>query len=134
MAMQKLSIAGLDAHFEKILCRFPEERKAIFARLEPQLVDVVRAVVGGTGKVASWQVGELGSKGGYTAVHPKPKTQYKGYAVGYITNAITSGHKTRSGDRVMGKEYYENAMPLAKQILEREVRALEAKLKEAVEE
>lgn len=132
--MQQLSIAGLDAHFEALLRTIPQERRALFERLAPQLEGTVRNTVAGTGKVASWQVAALGSKGGYAAVHPKPKTQYKGYAVGYITNAITGGHKSRSGSLVPGKQYYERAMPQARAILEREVRALEKTLKEAVEE
>lgn len=131
--MQQLSIAGLNAHFESLLRKFPQERRALFERLEPQLVDMVHGVIGGSGKVASWQVGALGSGGGYTAVHPKPKATYKGYAVGHITNAVTSGHKTPKGGFVTGKHYYESAQPLAKEILEREVRVLESRLKEAVE-
>lgn len=131
--MQQLSIAGLSAHFEQLLRKIPEERRALFERLEPQLEAAVRQTIGGSGKVASWQVGSLGSKGGYAAVHPKGKATYKGYAVGYITNAITSGHKTPKGGFVAGKHYYESATPAAAQILEREVRTLEARLKEAVE-
>lgn len=132
--MQQLSISKLNDHFEKLLRRFPEERKALFARLEPQMEAAVRQTVGGSGKVASWQVGALGSYGGYSAVHPKPKRTYKGYAVGYITNAITSGHKAGKSGWVPGKHYYENAHPRIENILAREVRELEKKLLEAVEE
>ena len=131
--MQRLSIAELDAHFERLLRKIPEERRALFARLEPQLEEAVRQTIGGTGKVAGWQVGALGSKGGYAAVHPAPNTEHKGYAVGHITNAITSGHKTSKGGWVEGKRYYERANPTAKAILEREVQTLEERLKEAVE-
>lgn len=132
--MQQLSIHNLDAHFEKLLRAFPEERKALFARLEPQLEAMVRRVVGGKGKVASWQVGALGSYGGYAAVHPRPKTFYRGYALGYITNAITSGHKKAGGEGwVSGKHYYENAIPRARDILAKEVRETEKRLKEAAE-
>lgn len=130
--MQQLSIAGLDACFERLLRKIPEERRAMFARLEPQLEAAVRGVVGGSGKVAHWQVGALGSYGGYVAVHPKPKTTYKGYAVGYITNAITSGHKTGKGGWTPGKGYYEAADPIARDILEKEVRELEKRLTEEV--
>lgn len=133
--MQQLSIHELDAHFEKLLRKFPEERRAMFERLEPQLEAMVRGVVGGSGKVASWQVGALGTKGGYAAVHPRPKALFKGYAVGYITNAITSGHKKANGEGwVPGRHFYEDSRPLAKDILSREVRELEKKLTEVVEE
>lgn len=132
--MRQLSIQGLDSYFEALLRKIPEERRALFERLEPQLEAAVRRTIGGSGKVASWQVGFVGSKGGYASVHPKPKTWHRGYAVGHITNAVTSGHKTPGGKNwAPGKHYYEDAAPLAKTLLEREVRALEAKLKEAVE-
>lgn len=132
--MQQLSIAGLSTHFERLLRKFPEERRALFERLEPQLENAVRKTIGGSGKVASWQAGAVGSKGGYAAVRAKAKTFHRGYAVGYITNAITSGHKTSKGTFVPGKHYYESAETVARGILEREVKVLEARLKEAVEE
>lgn len=138
MAKQRLSIAELDRHFEKLLRKFPGMLEIFYQRVEPQLEAAVRQTVGGSGKVASWQEGAIGSYGRYAAVHPKPKTFYsareggKKYAVGAITNAITSGHKSRSGDRVLGKHYYERAMIPARAILEKEVRALEKDIKGAV--
>lgn len=133
--MQQLSISGLNAHFEKLLRKIPEERKALFVRLEPQMEAAVRRTVGGSGKVASWQVGALGSYGGYAAVHPRPKSTYEGYAVGYITNAVNSGHEKAGGKGwVPGKRFYEDAVPLAQDILSREVQNLEKRLKEVVEE
>lgn len=133
--MQQLSIQSLDVYFEKLLKKIPEERAALFKRLEPQLVDAVRGVVGGKGKVKNWQVGSLGDYGGYAAVHPKPKTEYKGYAVGRVTNAITSGHKIsgKEGGWVAGKHYYEDAQPLAKEILRQEMEKTEKRIKEVME-
>lgn len=131
--MQQLSIAGLSTHFEQLLRKIPEERRALFERLGPQMEAAVRRTIGGSGKVASWQEGAVGSKGGYAAVRPRAKAVHKGYAVGYITNAITSGHKTPNGGFVAGKRYYEAAEPSVKAILEREIKTLEARLKEAVE-
>lgn len=56
--------------------------------------------LGGTGKVQSWQGVYLGSRGGYAAVRPKANTftppgrkTGRSYAVGYVTNAIESGHR-----------------------------------------
>lgn len=132
--MQQLSIHELDVHFEKMLRRFPQERASMFGRLAPQLEAAVRRSVGGGGKVASWQVAAEGRYGGYAAVHPKPKTFHEGYAVGHITNAITSGHKTSGGNGwVSGKHFYEDAVPQANAILDKEMREMEKRLKEAVE-
>ncbi len=128
--MQQLSLQSMDGYFEKLLRTIPEERKALFARLEPQLEAVVRGVVGGGGKVASWQIGALGDYGGFAAVHPAPKTDWEGYAVGRITNAITSGHHAaKTGKWVSGKHYYESAYSKAKDILQQEIAKMENQIK-----
>ena len=80
--------------------RWPELRVEALTKIGQQLLDEVQQKIGGSGRVAGWQQGVVGSKGYYTAVHAMPKTyeQTKSgrrYAVGAITNAITSGHKTR---------------------------------------
>lgn len=70
------------------------------------------AAIGGSGRVRSWQQSYVGSGGGYAAVRPRAKTYAEArkkqtyeerrrkphptYAVGYITNAINSGHRTPS--------------------------------------
>lgn len=102
-----------------------------FEAAAPRLLELVDSEIGGTGKVQSWQDKFVGSKGGYAAVRAKAKTKAtdaKGreteYQVGYVTNAIASGHKfpspsgknqrykprIRSGrQNVPGKHFYENA-------------------------
>lgn len=130
--MQQLSIQAMDSYFESLLRRIPEERRALFERLKPQMEAAVRETIGGSGKVASWQEGSVGTKGGYAAVRPKAKTFYKGDAVGYVTNAITSGHKKAGGKGwVPGKRYYESSIPHVKNVLNQEIRTLEKRLKEA---
>lgn len=66
--------------------------------------------IGGSGRVKNWQQSYVGSGGGYAAVRPRKKTYAESrgpqtfeekrkehprprYAVGYITNAINSGHR-----------------------------------------
>ena len=69
-------------------------------KLKSTLESRIVSTIGDThGKVRSWQEETVGSKGGYAAVRPKAKTytdvngKGKRYAVGYVTNAINSGHK-----------------------------------------
>lgn len=109
------------------------KQKAIQAAA-PKLKQTVDAEIGGTGKVRRWQEQYIGSKGGYAAVRPKAKTyadQKKRYAVGYVTNAINSGHRfptptgknrryrarIKSGHmKVSGKHFYESAQAQVPQI------------------
>ncbi|MBQ9733345.1 MAG: hypothetical protein IJV74_03820 [Clostridia bacterium] len=99
-------------------------KRAAFEAAAPQLKQAVDSAIGGSGKVAGWQQQRVGSKGGYAAVSPRAKQTHKGYSVGYITNAINSGHRfpspsgknpkyrprIRSGkQRVQGKFFYEAA-------------------------
>lgn len=109
------------------------KRKA-FEAAAPKLKRVVDAEIGGTGKVQSWQEARVGSMGGYAAVRPKTKrytSQKKRYAVGYVTNAINSGHnfprpsgknkryraRIRSGQmKVPGKFFYQAAQDNVPQI------------------
>ncbi len=80
---------------------FLRERTSELRTISPKLLQVVTSgmdaagMVRRTGKVAGWQEHHLGSGGGYAAVRPVAKTFHKGYAVGYITNALESGHRVR---------------------------------------
>lgn len=107
-----------------------EVKMRAIAAAAPKLKQAVDAQIGGTGKVRSWQGQFVGSKGGYAAVRAKAKTytdptkRGKRYAVGYVTNAVNSGHRfpspsgkakrykprIKSGQmRVPGKQFYEDA-------------------------
>ena len=105
----------LNEKLAKLLEELPEKRR----RLHEELADMAKTEVerqAGTrlttgrlvkGKrvpssgrrVKEWQDKFVGSKGGYAAVRAKADT-YSGknvkYAVGYITNAIESGHNIRT--------------------------------------
>lgn len=105
------------------------KRKAITVAA-PKLKQAVDSQIGGTGKVRSWQSQFVGAKGGYAAVRPQKGTYIetkgkqggfragpKRYAVGYVTNAINSGHRSprntwgyrTSAGAVAGKQFYEAA-------------------------
>lgn len=112
-------------------------KKDAIAAAAPKLKAAVDQAIGGSGKVRSWQGKSIGSKGLYAAVRPKKetwteKTKKKGhqYAVGYVTNAINSGHrfptpsgrkyykpKIRSGAMtVKGRKFYQQAQAQTGQI------------------
>lgn len=112
-------------------------KKKAVAAAGPKLKQAVDAQIGGSGKVRSWQGQFTGSKGGYAAVRPlakaytDPTKHGKRYAVGYVTNAVNSGHKfpaptgknnrykprIRSGRlNVPGKRFYEAAGAQTEQI------------------
>lgn len=111
-------------------------KKDAIAAAAPKMKAIVDQAIGGSGKVRSWQGQYVGSKGLYAAVRPRKETYVttkgkyparggpKKYAVGYVTNAVNSGHKfpvpsgenqryrprIRSGQmRVPGKNFYQNA-------------------------
>lgn len=102
-------------------------KRQAFEQAAPKMKQLLDAEIGGTGKVRSWQDSYVGSKGGYAAVRPKAKAytdKSKRYAVGYVTNAINSGHgfPTPSGknpryvpriqsrrQNVPGRQFYEAA-------------------------
>lgn len=111
-------------------------KKEAIAAAAPKMKAVVDQAIGGNGKVRSWQGQYVGSKGLYVAVRPRKETYIetkgkyparggpKKYAVGYVTNAVNSGHrfpspsgqvrryrpKIVSGSmRVRGKQFYQNA-------------------------
>ena len=99
----EVNTAGLDRLLEswdKLLREFPQMKKAALEKMGSELLRRVRGEIGGTGKVAGWQVPHMGSGGGYVAVRAKANTYQatksgKRYAVGYITNAFEGGHKIR---------------------------------------
>ena len=99
----EVNTAGLDRLLEsldKLLREFPQMKKATLEKMGSELLRRVRGEIGGTGKVAGWQVPHMGSGGGYVAVRAKENTYQvtksgKRYAVGYITNAFEGGHKIR---------------------------------------
>lgn len=75
-------------------------KKEAIAAAAPKMKAIVDEEIGGTGKVRSWQGQYVGSKGLYAAVRPKKETWTEAskkkkhrYAVGYVTNAINSGHR-----------------------------------------
>lgn len=109
-------------------------KKQAIAAAAPKLKQAVDSQIGGSGKVRNWQDQFVGSKGGYAAVRPKKETyvEIKGrqrgfrappkkYAVGYITNAVNSGHKWprntwgyRTGaGTVPGRQFYQRAQAQA---------------------
>ena len=98
------------------------KREAI-AAAAPKMKAIVDQEISGSGKVRGWQGQYVGSKGLYAAVRPRAKTYTeatkggKRYAVGYVTNAINSGHRfpsTKMGYRshagtVPGRQFYQRA-------------------------
>lgn len=103
------------------------EKKAVTAAA-PKMKAIVDQEIGGSGRVKSWQGQYVGSEGLYAAVRPKKETYAKArerrtyaeegpgrHAVGYVTNAINSGHRARPdkfGYRrspVTGKGFYQRA-------------------------
>lgn len=109
---------GLDRlveSWDKLLQRFPEEKRSALDRLGQELLQRVRREIGGSGKVAGWQAPHLGSEGGYVAVRAKPDTYQttksgRQYAVGYVTNAIEGGHKV---SRPRGGKGYRSRVKVA---------------------
>lgn len=131
----------LDRLVEK-LARSPEviaqAKRQAFEAAAPRLQKLVQNEIGGSGRVRNWQEAYVGSGGGYAAARPRAETYAESrglqtytaprkerprprYAVGYITNAITSGHgppRNRAGyyssaKRVAGKHFYQHAQDLA---------------------
>lgn len=86
-----------------------EAKRRAFETASLQMKQALNREIGGTGKVQSWQEAYVGSKGGYAAVRPRAKTYAEDsrgrktkYPVGYVTNAINSGHRF-PGQGVSGK-------------------------------
>lgn len=137
--MQSVTIKDLDKKFNDLLKAIPEARRAMFRELSEELLGDVNRRIGGRGKVQSWQDRFLGSGGGWAAVRPKAKTwteatrSGKRYAVGYVTNAITSGHRAGARGYVPGKGFYAGARQNARAIVRRAIERFEAHLREEAE-
>lgn len=116
--MQELEI--ISRKLESSCDKLREVRRQALDEAGDKLLGAVRARIGGTGKVQSWQEKHMGSGGGYVAVRPEAKA-YDGHgnAVGYVTNAIEGGHRVRTGrgpsrarmQRVPGKWMYRGTDP-----------------------
>ena len=85
--------------------------------------------------VKEWQVARFGSGGGYTAVSPEIG-EHKGYAKGYVTNAVESGHVSHSSQtgHVYGLHFYKEVRSQAKNMAEQEARELLRELEAALQE
>lgn len=136
--MQSVTIEQLDHYFNTLLKKVPEERRIMFEELSGELLSDVRGRIGGAGKVQHWQDKFTGTGGGWAAVRAKAKTYTEAtrkgrrYAVGYVTNAITSGHRTVNGRYVQGKGFYAEAQKSTEQIVRRAMERFENRLKEAM--
>ena len=118
----------------------------MFEELAEDLLQEVRGRIGGAGKVQRWQEKYVGSGGGYAAVRPKARTyDERGNAVGYVTNAINSGHAVRKPggqakryrsqvkqSYVPGKGFYEAARGQTESIVRAAMERFEARIQEAL--
>lgn len=107
--MQSVEISGLK-EIQKKLEGYPEAmkkaRSEFFEEAGREMLSTVRRRIGGQGYVANVQDRHVGSGGGYAAVRAKAKTELRGYAAGYVTNALEGGHVQTPGRYVpaMGKK------------------------------
>lgn len=94
--MQSVEISGLK-EVQKRLEGYPEAmkkaRSEFFEEAGREMLSTVRRRIGGQGYVANVQEVYTGDGGGYAAVRAKADTELRGYAAGYITNALENGHK-----------------------------------------
>ena len=97
--------------FDRICRELPEKKRELHEKIAVELEAQVKANVGGTGKVASWQEKRVGSKGGYAAVSARAKAYQGNYALGYITNAIENGHTVRKPKKP--SKYYKSRVKYA---------------------
>ena len=107
--MQSVEISGLK-EIQKKLEGYPEAmkkaRSEFFEEAGREMLSTVRRRIGGQGYVANVQDRHVGSGRGYAAVRAKAKTELRGYAAGYVTNALEGGHVQTPGRYVpaMGKK------------------------------
>ena len=102
-SVEVMDLKKLDKDLSELLDRLPEERRRLHEELADMAKDEVDRQIGarlrGGDRVKEWQDKFVGINGGYAAVRAKADT-YSGknvkYAVGYITNAIESGHNIRT--------------------------------------
>lgn len=131
-----------------------EAKRRAFEAAAPKLKALVEREIGGSGKVRSWQEKYVGSKGGYAAVRPKADTyaETKGrqsgfrrgpkrYAVGYITNAVNSGHRTprdkwgyrSSAGTIPGQRFYQRAQEQVEMVAQEAVNEIAQALTDYLE-
>lgn len=113
--MQSVDLCDIDRLLEswdRLLAQFPQDKTALLEDLGKELLSEVRQRIQGSGTVQGWQNYHLGSKKGYVAVRAKADTYKRTaggrqYAVGYVTNAIESGHQHRrpSPEKKVGYSY-----------------------------
>lgn len=130
--IDKSELTRLIEKLEKSPQVLKEAKRQAFEAAAPRLLSVVQYEIGGTGRVRSWQEAYVGSGGGYAAARPRAKTYAEDragrstkYAVGYVTNAINSGHRTprnkagyrTSGMTVAGKQFYQRAQAQVGQVV-----------------
>lgn len=114
----------------QLLRELPNVKREALERAGREALQAVRTRIGGRGKVQRWQELHMGSRGGYAAVRAVAG-QYDahGYAVGYVTNAIESGHRSggRNGSdrRVPGKEMYKRTQGDAEALAAKSAKEIE---------
>ena len=128
--MQSVEISGLK-EIQKKLEGYPEAMKKARSEFFRR--------IGGQGYVANVQDQHIGSGAGYAAVRAKAKTELRGYAAGYVTNALEGGHvqtpgryvpamgKKLKANRVKGKYMYRKTAAELPQIAERGAQEIEKK-------
>lgn len=130
--MQSVEIYGLD-EIVKRLEELPDAVRAAraeyFSEVGQTMLSAVQSRIGGTGRVSSAQGLYIGSGKGYAAVRAKANTELKGYAAGYVTNALEGGHPSRNKEkaRVPGKYMYRNTEPEMLRLAEAGAREIEKK-------
>ena len=125
--MQSVEISGLK-EIQKKLEGYPEAmkkaRSEFFEEAGREMLSTVRRRIGGQGYVANVQDRHVGSGRGYAAVRAKAKTELRGYAAGYVTNALD---KKLKANRVKGKYMYRKTAAELPQIAERGAQEIEKK-------
>lgn len=142
--MQEVKLFG--EKLERVLREIPAIRREVLERAGEDALAAVRGRIGGTGRVQRWQAVHMGSGGGYAAVRARAREYDEhGTAVGYVTNALESGHKVwpplgspRSNpnrwrrDRVPGKRMYDRTQGDLEVIARRAAQEIEAELEKIV--
>ncbi len=148
-------LKGFLERLEKAPAALAEARRKAFEEAAPKLKALVDGEIGGSGKVRSWQGSYVGTRGGYAAVRPKAKVYAQDgrgrptkYPVGYVTNAVNSGHRfpspsgkdkgyrprVKNGRQdVAGRRFYEAAREKAQAVAAETAEELVQALKQQLE-
>ena len=142
--MQELEAFSRD--LEGLLPKLRQARRAALEDAGDQMLAAVRSRIGGSGKVQRWQDLYMGSGGGYAAVRARAEVNDEnGYAVGYVTNALESGHRQTPGryvpalgrkltrDRVPGKYMYARSAQVLDRIAQSAAERIEASMEHILE-